>query len=154
MAIVNGVHILIYSSNAEADRGFFRDVLGFKYVDVGHGWLIFGLPPAEAAFHPVDGNAGQHPAGHAMLGSVVYLMCDDLTATIKALAAKHVACTEVQKEQWGIRTTVKLPSGGEFGLYQPTHEVAYKLGAPAVKKASAKPKRVSKPQPKKKSRRR
>ena len=154
MAIVNGVHILIYTPNPEADRGFFREVLGFKYVDVGHGWLIFGLPPAEAAFHPVEGDAGQQHAGHAMLGSAVYMMCDDLNATIKALAGKNVACTEVQKEQWGMRTTVKLPSGGELGLYQPTHEVAYKLGAPAVKKASAKPKRAGKPQLKKKSRRR
>src|SRR5262249_22483640 len=154
MAIVNGVHILIYTSNPEADRGFFRDVLGFKYVDVGHGWLIFGLPPAEAAFHPADGAAGQSHAGHAMLGSVVYLMCKDLNATIKALAAKKVACTEVEAEEWGIRTTVKLPSGGELGLYQPTHEVAYDLGtAPAKKKASSTAKRASR-RPAKKSRRR
>jgi catechol 2,3-dioxygenase-like lactoylglutathione lyase family enzyme len=149
MAIVNGTHVLIYTSDPAADRGFFRDVLGFKYVDVGHGWLIFALPPAEAAFHPIEGDAGQTHAGHAMIASVVYLMCDDLTATIKALAAKNVACTEVQKEQWGIRTTVRLPSGGEIGLYQPTHEVAYKLGT-AAKKARAKPKRASKARPKRK----
>ena len=153
MAIVNAVHLLIHTSNPEADRGFFRDVLGFQYVDVGHGWLIFGLPPAEAAFHPADGGTGQQHAGHAMLGSVVYLMCDDFNATIKALAEKHVACTEVQKEQWGIRTTIRLPSGGELGLYQPTHEVAYTLGA-AAKKASAKPKRASTPRRARKARRR
>jgi catechol 2,3-dioxygenase-like lactoylglutathione lyase family enzyme len=127
MGIVNGVHILIYTANPEADRAFFREILGFKYVDVGHGWLIFGLPPAEAAFHPVDGNAGQQHAGHQMLASVVYLMCDDLEATVKALAAKKVACTEIEKERWGIRTTVRLPSGGELGLYQPTHETALNL---------------------------
>ena len=155
MALVNGIHVLLFSSNPDADRTFLRDTLGFKYVDVGHGWLIFGLPPAEAAFHPVDGGAGQQHAGHAMLGSVVYLMCDDLTATIKALAAKHVACTEVQTEQWGIRTTVKLPSGGELGLYQPTHEVAYTLGAAAPKKkARATVKRKSKGRKAKKARRR
>jgi len=127
MGIVNGVHILIYTTNPEADRAFFREILGFKYVDVGRGWLIFGLPPAEAAFHPVDGNAGQQHAGHQMLASVVYLMCDDLEATVKALAAKKVACTAIEKERWGIRTTVRLPSGGELGLYQPTHETALNL---------------------------
>ena len=126
--MVNGVHVLIYTSNPDADRVFFREVLGFKFVDVGHGWLIFALPPAEAAFHPVDtaGSGPQH-AGHAMLGAVVYLMCDDLRATIAALDAKGVACTEIEKEAWGIRTTVRLPSGGEIGLYQPTHETALNL---------------------------
>ena len=152
MAIVNAVHLLIYTSNPEADRGFFRDVLGFKYVDVGHGWLIFGLPPAEAAFHPVEGGgAGQPHDGHAMLGSVVYLMCDDLAATIKALAAKNVACMEIEKERWGIRTSVKLPSGGELGLYQPTHEVAYNLGA-AKARPKAKPAKRARAKPAKRAR--
>ncbi len=127
MGIVNGVHVLIYTANPDADRAFFRDVLGFKHVDVGHGWLIFALPPAEAAFHPVDGGAGQKHAGHQMLSSVVYLMCDDLEATVKALAARTIACTEIEKVNWGIRTTVRLPSGGEIGLYQPTHETALNL---------------------------
>jgi catechol 2,3-dioxygenase-like lactoylglutathione lyase family enzyme len=126
MAIVNGVHVLIYTTNPEADRAFFRDILGFKYVDVGHGWLIFGLPPAEAAFHPVEGGGEKH-AGHQMLSSVVYLMCDDLEATVKALAAKQVTCTEIEKENWGIRTTIRLPSGGDLGLYQPRHETALNL---------------------------
>ena len=126
--MVNGVHVLIYTSNPDADRVFFREVLGFKFVDVGHGWLIFALPPAEAAFHPVDaGAAGAQHAGHAMLGAVVYLMCDDLKTTIAALSAKGVACTEIEKERWGIRTTVRMPSGGEIGLYQPTHETALNL---------------------------
>jgi catechol 2,3-dioxygenase-like lactoylglutathione lyase family enzyme len=126
--MVNGVHVLINTPNPDADRVFFREVLGFKLVDVGHGWLIFALPPAEAAFHPIDAGAsgGQH-AGHAMLGAVVYLMCDNLDATIAALGAKGVACTEIEKEPWGIRTTVRMPSGGEIGLYQPTHETALHL---------------------------
>jgi catechol 2,3-dioxygenase-like lactoylglutathione lyase family enzyme len=124
--MVNGVHVLINTTNPEADRAFFRDVLGFKSVDVGHGWLIFKLPPAEAAFHPADGGGDRH-AGHHLLGAVVYLMCDDVRATIAALAAKGVACTEIEKENWGIRTTVRLPSGGEIGLYQPTHETALSL---------------------------
>jgi catechol 2,3-dioxygenase-like lactoylglutathione lyase family enzyme len=126
--MVNGIHVLIYTTNPEADRAFFRDVLGFASVDVGHGWLIFALPPAEAAFHPVDGDAPPRHAGHQMLGAVVYLMCDDVRATIRALAAKQVAGTEIEEERWGIRTTVRLPSGGEIGLYQPTHETALHLG--------------------------
>ena len=128
MAIVNGVHVLIYTTDPEADRAFFRDVLGFPYIDVGHGWLIFALPPAEVAWHPAD--AGDHRkkhAGHGLLTSHVYLMCDDLNATVAALSAKGVACTEIERENWGIRTTVRLPSGGELGLYQPRHEVAYTL---------------------------
>jgi catechol 2,3-dioxygenase-like lactoylglutathione lyase family enzyme len=127
MALINGIHVLIYTANPEADRAFFRDVLGFTYVDVGHGWLIFGLPPAEAAFHPIEGDPAPKHAGHQMLSSVVYLMCEDLQATVHALAAKKVACTEIEKEAWGIRTTVRLPSGGELGLYQPTHETALHL---------------------------
>jgi len=128
MALVNGIHLLIFSANPEADRAFVRDILGFKYVDIGHGWLIFGLPPAEAAFHPIDGGttATEH-AGHRLLDSAVYLMCDDLQAAVAALAAKNIACTEIEKENWGIRTTVRLPSGGELGLYQPTHETALAL---------------------------
>jgi catechol 2,3-dioxygenase-like lactoylglutathione lyase family enzyme len=126
MALVNGVHLLIYSPNPDADRAFLRDVLGFKYVDVGHGWLIFGMPPAEAACHPLDpGDATAQP--HGMLDSHVYLMCDDLDATIAALAEKGVNCTAVQKENWGVRTTIRMPSGGEIGLYQPRHPVAYNL---------------------------
>jgi catechol 2,3-dioxygenase-like lactoylglutathione lyase family enzyme len=129
MSIVNGVHILIYSPNPDADRAFLRDVLGFKYVDVGHGWLIFGLPPAEAACHPMDADdEGRQHAGHRLLTSHVYLMCDDVRATIAALAAKGVTCTEVEQESWGLRTTIRMPSGGEIGLYQPRHEVAYNLG--------------------------
>ena len=97
-----------------------------KYVDAGHGWLIFGLPPAEAACHPRDEH-DTAPANGRMLSSHVYLMCDDLPATIAALNAKGVACTDVQQERWGVRTTVRMPSGGELGLYQPRHEVAHNL---------------------------
>jgi hypothetical protein len=119
-----GAHVLFYSRNPEADRAFFRDVLEFRALDIGHGWLIFGLPPAEAAVHPVDGVFSQRHAGHDMMGALVYLMCDDLKATIKALAAKNVTCTEVDEAEWGIKTTIPLPSGGELGLYQPKHQTA------------------------------
>jgi len=127
MALVNGVHVLIYTSNPEADRMFFRDVLGFQFVDVGGGWLIFALPPAEAAFHPVGDTEEPRHAGHQLLGSAVYLMCDDLRETIASLASRDIRCTDVEEERWGIRTTIRLPSGGEVGLYQPTHETALNL---------------------------
>ena len=125
--MIHGAHILLYSTDAEADRTFFRDVLKYRHVDVGHGWLIFKLPPAELAVHPADDTVQAAHAGHAMLGAVLYLMCRDLKATIRELKAAKVECTEVAKEQWGIRTTVKLPSGGEIGLYQPTHRTALRL---------------------------
>ena len=127
--MVNGAHFLLYSTKPEADRGFFREVLGFPHVDAGHGWLIFALPPAEVAVHPGDAEGHEGEAGHAMFGAHLYLMCDDLQATMRALKAKNVACTEIAKERWGIRTTVKLPSGGEIGLYQPTHPTAIGLKA-------------------------
>lgn len=121
--MITGAHVLLYSEAAEPDRLFFRDVLGFRAVDAGGGWLIFALPPAEVALHPTDGSTRQH-AGHQLLGAVLYLMCSDLDATVELLKGKGVACTEVEQEPWGIRTTIRLPSGGEIGLYQPTHPTA------------------------------
>jgi catechol 2,3-dioxygenase-like lactoylglutathione lyase family enzyme len=125
--MVNGAHILIYTPDPEADRAFFRDVLQFASVDVGGGWLIFALPPAEAAFHPIGDNAGQQHAGHQLLGAVVYLMCDDLRATVASLAARNVHCTAIDQAAWGTKTTIPLPSGGEIGLYQPSHPTALNL---------------------------
>ena len=127
--MIFGAHFLIYSADAEADRAFLRDVVGFRPVDVGEGWLIFELPPAELAVHPGDGKFVQEHAGHKMLGVVLYLMCKDIKATMAALEKKKPGCTtEVEEAAWGIRTTVKLPSGGELGLYQPRHELAIKAG--------------------------
>jgi len=125
--MISGAHVLIYSSDPDADRAFFRDVLRFPSVDVGQGWLIFALPPAEVAVHPLGSNDGQRHAGHDLLGAVLYLMCDDLQAVIESLRERNVACTEVTTERWGIKTTIRLPSGGELGLYQPTHATALKL---------------------------
>ncbi len=122
--MIFGAHILLYSENPELDRAFFRDVLGLRSVDAGGGWLIFALPPAEAALHPTDGGQGQTHAGRQLLGAVVYLMCRDLEGYLKELERKGVHCTGVSEEEWGIRTTIPLPSGGEIGLYQPTHELA------------------------------
>ena len=119
--MITGVHFLLYSTNADADRLFLRDVLDWNGVDLGGGWLILALPPSEIAVHPADQSFAQRHAGHELLGAAVYLMCDDLEETLTALAAKGVAATEVERENWGIRTTIKLPSGGELGLYQPLH---------------------------------
>ncbi len=118
--MITGAHMIVYSKDAEADRAFFRDVLGFASVDAGHGWLIFALPPAEAAFHPVGEptEADQHE---------LYLMCDDLKAEMAALAAKGVACSEVQEARWGSITRITLPGGGRLGLYQPKHPTALGL---------------------------
>jgi catechol 2,3-dioxygenase-like lactoylglutathione lyase family enzyme len=117
--MINGAHVMIYSKDADADRLFFRDVLGFPTVDAGHGWLIFALPPAEAGFHPADAN-GRHE---------VYLMCDDLSGTIEKLSSKGVKCTAPDDQGWGVVTSLSLPGGGEIGLYQPRHPTALGLKA-------------------------
>ena len=124
--MINGVHALFYTANPDADRVFFRDVLGLRSVDIGHGWLIFALPPAEAAVHPLDA-ADRDRAPDTMVRAEVYLMCDDVHETVRTLAARGVACSELATERWGIRTTVPLPSGARIGLYQPTHETAHTL---------------------------
>ena len=115
--MISGAHVILYSKNAEADRAFFRDVLGFKSVDAGHGWLIFALPPGEAAVHPSDGSGTQE----------VYFMCDDLKSEMASLAKKNVECSEVQEARWGSITKMRLPGGGKVGLYQPKHPTALGL---------------------------
>ena len=112
--MIIGAHTIVYSKDAEADRAFFRDVLEFRSVDAGHGWLIFALPPAEAAFHPADEN-GKHE---------LYLMCDDLNAEVARLKAKGVVCSEVHEERWGSITNITLPGGGSLGIYEPKHKTA------------------------------
>ncbi|HWT67071.1 MAG TPA: hypothetical protein VN151_13235 [Terracidiphilus sp.] len=109
--MICGAHVIVYSQDAEADRAFFRDVFGFASVDAGHGWLIFALPPAEAAFHPSTEN-GQHE---------LYLMCTDLGAEISALRDRGIECSPVHEERWGAVTRIRLPGGGELGLYEPRH---------------------------------
>jgi catechol 2,3-dioxygenase-like lactoylglutathione lyase family enzyme len=113
--MITGAHIIIYSKDAEADRAFFRDVLGFKSVDAGHGWLIFALPPAEAALHPSNESDTVHE---------LYLMCDDLKSEMESLATKNVRCPAIQEARWGSITKVQLPGGGQVGLYQPKHPTA------------------------------
>ncbi len=122
--MITGAHFLLYSSDPEADRAFFRNVLKFPAVDAGEGWLIFRLPPAELGVHPSSGRFAQSHGDHDLLGCVLYLMCDDLRSSLKALEAGGVACTEIEEAEWGLKTTVRLPSGGEVGLYQPIHPTA------------------------------
>jgi hypothetical protein len=119
--MIAGTHFLLYSKDPEADRAFFKTVLEFSSIDLGDGWLIFALPPAELAVHPGDGEFVQMHAEHPMLGGLLYLMCDDLGSVIGLLKSKGVACANPVKAEWGISTSVRLPSGGEIGLYQPTH---------------------------------
>ena len=125
--MIIGAHVLVYSTDPEADRAFFRDVLELPAIDIGHGWMIFKLPPAEAAVHPEERSSAPSPAAHAMLRADLYLLCDDVQATLTALAAKGVRCSPVETERWGLRTKVPLPGGGEIGLYQPTHPTALDL---------------------------
>jgi hypothetical protein len=126
--MMNGVHLLLYSRDPEADRAFFRDVLDFQSVDAGEGWLIFALPPAEIGIHPGEGKFIERHADHEISGSVVYLMCDDLHATMDSLTSKGAQTTEIVQAGWGITTTVRLPGGGGLGLYQPRHATALQLG--------------------------
>ena len=122
--MINGAHIVIYTRDAEADRAFFRDVLGFSCVDAGGGWLIFAMPPLEAAFHDSRKN-DQHE---------LYLMCDDIEATLKALQSKKVKVSEVSEQRWGKLAAFSLPGGGKIGVYQPKHPSPLKLKPRAKKR--------------------
>jgi catechol 2,3-dioxygenase-like lactoylglutathione lyase family enzyme len=110
--MINGAHVVIYSKDAERDRALLRDVLGFRHVDAGHGWLIFALPDSEAAVHPSDEN-DRHE---------LYLMCDDVEAEVRRLNTLGVACDPIDTVGWGRLTHLRLPGGGTLGLYQPRHE--------------------------------
>jgi len=110
--VITGTHAIIHSQDADGVRAFFRDVLELPSVDAGHGWLIFALPPAEVAAHPTDGAGRQE----------LYLMCDDIHATVAELRGKGVEFTrQIAEERWGSVTAIALPGGGELGLYQPKH---------------------------------
>src|SRR6185436_14139589 len=116
--MIHGAHVIIYSTNAEADRAFFRDVLEYPFADAGDGWLIFALPPAEVAVHPAEKNDDHE----------LYLMCDDVKAVIATLRARKIACSAPRELEWGILTQITLPGGGELGLYQPKHPLASNAG--------------------------
>jgi predicted enzyme related to lactoylglutathione lyase len=117
--MVTGVHAVIFTTDAEQDRAFFRDVLELPFADAGEGWLIFALPPAELAAHPADED-GRHE---------LYLMCDDIHATVAELQAKGVDIARpVGDEGFGLMTAIRLPSGGELGLYEPRHPTPLSVG--------------------------
>lgn len=109
--MIRAAHVILYSKNAAADREFFRDVLNYPFVDAGHDWLIFALPPAEVAVHPSDSN-GVHE---------LFLMCDDVEQFIAEMAEKEVSCSPVEVERWGLITRLTLPGGGTLGVYEPRH---------------------------------
>ena len=113
--MIVGAHSILYSKNADADRAFLRDVLELPNVDVGGGWLIFGLPPAEVAVHPSRENDVHE----------FYLMCDDVKAfrarMRKMITGRRVPCSAVRSLGWGLLTQVTLPGGGKLGVYEPRH---------------------------------
>ena len=110
--MINGVHAIVFSQEAGKVRAFFRDVLGLPSVDAGGGWPIFGLPPAELAVHPADGT-GRHE---------LYLMCDDIHATLTELKGKGVeVAQDVSDQGWGLLAAIRMPDGAELPIYQPRH---------------------------------
>ena len=110
--MITGVHAIVFSPQADKVRAFFGDVLGLSSVDAGGGWPIFALPPAELAVHPAEGN------GHHEL----YLMCDDIHATLTELRDKGVqVAREVSDQGWGLLAAIRLPDGGELPIYEPRH---------------------------------
>jgi len=127
--MIIGAHSIIYSTSPDADRAFLRDVLRLPNVDVGGGWLIFGLPPAEVAVHPADANDVHE----------FYLMCDDVEALVAEMKKRDVACGPVQNQGWGLLTQVTLPGGGKLGIYQPRHARPKAMSAGEAAKAPAKP---------------
>ena len=109
--MISGAHVIVYSKDPDADRVFFRDVLELPNVDVGDGWLIFGLPPSEVAVHPSETNDLHQ----------LYLMCDDIAKFVESVERHGLHCGEISDRGWGLVTTVQLPGGGQLGVYQPRH---------------------------------
>ena len=110
--MITGIHAIVFSSEAEQVRAFFTDVLGLSSVDAGGGWLIFALPPAELAVHPADGSTRHE----------LYLMCDDIHATLAELRGKGVEVAKDAADQgWGLLAAIRLPDGSELPIYQPRH---------------------------------
>jgi hypothetical protein len=144
-AMINGAHVIIYSSSPEADRDFLRDVLDLTHVDVGGGWLIFGLPPSEVAVHPSEQN-DRHE---------LYFMCDDVETFMGEMGKRNIACNPIEDQGWGLLTHVILPGGGKLGVYQPRHArpptaAAARSGKPK-KNAAAEPARKASKRPAKKA---
>jgi len=110
--MITGVHAIVFSADAEKTRRFFADVLNLPSADAGGGWLVFALPPAELAVHPADGSSRHE----------LYLMCDDIHATLSELRGKGVeVARDITDQGWGLLAAIRLPDGTEFGIYQPRH---------------------------------
>src|SRR6201985_3010297 len=110
--MITGAHAIIPPEDPDGVRAFFADVLGMPSVDAGGGWLIFALPPAELAVHPADRD-GRHE---------LYLMCDDIHATLAELRSKGAeVARDVADQGWGLLAAIRLPDGSEFPIYQPRH---------------------------------
>ena len=133
--MITGAHSIVYSTNSDADREFFQNVLKLPSVDVGGGWLIFGLPPSEVAVHPSDNNGVQE----------LYLMCNDVEVFMAEMERRGISCDPVADQGWGLLTKITLPGGGKLSVYEPRH--ARPETPSASKAASAKPpaKRATKP---------
>jgi hypothetical protein len=127
--MIIGAHSIVYSTRPDADRAFLRDVLKFPHVDVGEGWLIFGLPPSEVAVHPSDGNDLHE----------FYLMCDDVEDFVAEMKQHGIACAAVQNQGWGLLTQITLPGGGKLGIYQPRHARPKTMGGTAARSAGRRP---------------
>jgi hypothetical protein len=123
--MITGAHSIIYSKGTDADRAFFRDVLKLTNVDVGDGWLIFGLPPAEVAVHPSDENDVHE----------FYLMCDDVETFVEEMRAHDIDCDPVKDQGYGLFTQVTLPGGGKLGVYQPRHARPEGMGSEGARRA-------------------
>jgi hypothetical protein len=124
---INGTHMLFYTSQPEELRAMLRDVFGFKHVDAGGGWLIFGLPPSEIGVHPAEGPNWESGARHS-----ISFMCDDIKKTIAALRAKGINVDQQTRDEgYGITTMMHLPGGCEVMLYEPRHAIAAEISASA-----------------------
>jgi hypothetical protein len=126
--VIIGAHSIVYSTSPEADRAFLRDVLKLPSIDVGGGWLIFGLPPAEVAVHPSDRNDVHE----------FYLMCEDVEAFIATMQKANITCGPVQNQGWGLLTQVRLPGGGHLGVYQPRHGRPKAMAVKTARRKAAK----------------
>ena len=110
--MLSGIHLIIYSRNAEADKVFFKDILQLTHVDVGQGWLIFGLPPTELAVHPSETDDTHE----------IYLMCRNIQSFVRQMDKKKIPCSKIQDRGWGQLVQLTLPGGGQLGVYQPRHK--------------------------------
>jgi catechol 2,3-dioxygenase-like lactoylglutathione lyase family enzyme len=124
--MISGAHVVIYTKDAEADRAFFRDVLQFPFVDAGHGWLIFAMPPLEVAFHDAEKQDSEKDASASGVSESedkheLFLICDDIAATLKDLQAKNVKVSGVSEQRWGKLARFTLSGGGKIGIYEPKH---------------------------------